>query len=156
MSDKGKGLFENTQHLLRMAVIFGIGVGIFLLMRLLLVPEGFGKYGHYRAPAITDNMAKPIAYAGRAACANCHPDVVEERKDSKHAIIGCEACHGALAKHATDPSKFKAVKPEAKTLCHVCHEANVARPKWFKQVNSVEHSGGDACDGCHMPHSPDM
>ncbi len=156
MSDEEKGLFRNTQHLVRMAGIFAVGVVGFLTMRMLLVPEGFGKYGHYRAPAITDNMAKPVNYAGRAACTGCHADVVEARKASKHIVIGCEACHGALGKHASDPAKFKAVKPQAKILCPVCHEINVARPKSFKQVDSAEHSGGDACDSCHMPHSPDV
>lgn len=156
MSDDEKGLFRNIQHMVRMAGIFAVGILIFLAMRMLLVPEGFGKYGHYRAPAIGENAAKPVSYAGRAACEECHADIVQERKASKHAIIGCEACHGPLAKHAADPTKSKAVKPKASQLCPVCHEVNVARPKWFKQVNSVEHSGGDPCDSCHAPHSPEL
>ncbi|MFA6956045.1 MAG: hypothetical protein WC538_09260 [Thermoanaerobaculia bacterium] len=156
MSDDDKGLFRNTQHLLRMAGIFAIGILIFVVMRVLFVPAGFGRLGHYRAPAITDNMAKPISYAGRDACGACHGDIVAARAASKHAIIGCEACHGPLAKHAADPRKTKAVKPKAAALCPVCHEINVARPKFIKQVNSAEHSGGDACDSCHQPHTPDV
>ena len=156
MSDDEKGLFRNTRHLLRMAGIFGIGIAAFLVLRMLFVPEGFGRYGHYRAPAIADGMAKPVVYAGRAACSGCHAEVVAARQASKHAAIGCEACHGALAKHAAEPSKFKAVKPQAAQLCVVCHEANVARPKWFKQVDSAEHSGGDACDTCHASHAPEL
>ncbi|MBI2212532.1 MAG: hypothetical protein HYU52_02710 [Acidobacteria bacterium] len=156
MSDDDKGLFQNTRHLVRMAGIFAAGIVAFVGMRMLLVPEGFGRYGHYRAPAIGDNMKKPISYAGRDACAECHADVVEARKASKHVGIGCEACHGALALHTSDPAKSKAVKPKAAQLCPACHEQNVARPKWFKQVNGAEHSGGEACDSCHAPHAPEL
>ena len=156
MSEESKGPFQNTQHLLRMAGIFAVGILLFVVARALLVPEGFGKYGHYRAPAIDDNAAKPLSFAGRAACAECHADIVEARAASKHARIGCEACHGALSKHAADPTKAKATKPVAKTLCPVCHELNVARPKTIKQVNSAEHSGGEACDSCHAPHAPEL
>lgn len=156
MSDEEKSPLRNTQHLLRMAGIFAIGVVIFLVARALLVPEGFGKYGHYRAPAIAENMTKPVSFAGRAACTNCHADVVEARAASRHARIGCEACHGALSRHASDPDKFKAVKPVAKSLCPVCHELNVARPKTIKQVNGAEHSGGEACDSCHAAHAPEL
>ena len=38
----------------------------------LLVPSDFGVYGFYRAGALNDVKARPIAYAGRAACEECH------------------------------------------------------------------------------------
>jgi hypothetical protein len=32
-------------------------------MRAALVPDGFGKYGHYRAGAIVDARSRPLKYA---------------------------------------------------------------------------------------------
>jgi len=65
-----------------------------------MMPKDFGQYGHYRPGALADNAAMPISFAGRAACEECHADVVEGRAGHKHEHVGCEACHGALAAHA--------------------------------------------------------
>jgi hypothetical protein len=35
-------LFENKEHLVRMAALFAAGLVVFLVMQALLVPEGFG------------------------------------------------------------------------------------------------------------------
>ncbi len=154
--DDGASLFKDKEHLLRMAGIFGVGIGIFLLLQFFLVPKTFGIYGHYRAAAIGENAAKPILFGGHQSCAKCHQAVLDAQKDSKHATVHCEACHGPLAKHAADPAANKAPKVVAKQLCPVCHEANVAKPKGFPQQNTEEHSGGEACDTCHAPHAPKM
>ena len=101
-------------------------------------------------------MARPIAFAGREACESCHPDVVDERKGSRHATIACEACHGALAKHADDPAASSRYGRTRGTLCLVCHHEDVAKPKTFKQVNPQEHMGAAPCISCHKPHHPEM
>lgn len=156
MSKRKRDLFQDKEHLVRMAGIFAAGIALFLGLQFVLVPDTFGLYGHYRASAIGEETRKPRVYAGRAACGTCHGAQAGALKDGKHATLGCEACHGPLMKHAVDPRGSKAARPAAATLCPVCHERNVARPQWHKQVDSREHSGGESCNTCHQPHAPQM
>jgi len=149
-------LFGHREHLVRVAALFVAGVLAFLVLQALLVPKGFGLYGHYRAGALEENRARPVAHAGRAACVECHAEVPEAAKGGAHAAIRCEACHGALASHAADPMAQKAVRPDSKLLCARCHAANVARPAGFPQVDTAEHAGGEACTSCHVAHKPGL
>jgi hypothetical protein len=147
-------LFGHREHLVRMAGLFGVGVLTFLVLQALLVPEGFGVYGHYRAGALEDNRARPAVFAGRAACVECHADVPEAMAGGKHARVNCEACHGPLGEHARDPAERKAARPDGRLLCARCHAANVARPARFPQVEIAEHAGKEACVSCHKAHDP--
>ena len=150
--------FKDREHLVRMAVLFLAALGVFFVVRAFMVPKGFGVYGHFRSGALQDNASRPLAYAGRQACADCHDDVIQKRKGSKHEQIGCEACHGALRAHATadDPSAHKPALPDGKTICLTCHLENVAKPKTFPQVNPKEHGDGGPCISCHKPHHPEI
>lgn len=147
-------LFRHKGHLLRVAALFAAGLGAFFVLRAVLVPEGFGVYGHYRAGAIEANRARPISFAGRAVCLECHSDVPEAMKGGKHEGVHCEACHGALAAHAGDPTEKKAVRPDSRVLCARCHSALVARPAGFPQVEVEDHMGEEACTACHLAHEP--
>jgi uncharacterized CHY-type Zn-finger protein len=146
--------FKDAGHLLRLAAVFLVGVVVFLVARGLLVPRSFGQYGHYRGNAIAEIAAHPAVFAGHQTCETCHSDVLEVKQKGRHARVNCEACHGALAKHAEDPGSVKPEKLQAAVLCARCHQANIAKPKQFPQVVPAEHSGGAACDMCHQPHSP--
>ncbi len=148
--------FKDVEHFVRAAILFGVGIVLFLILRAAMIPKDFGQYGHYRPGALADNAAMPISFAGRAACEECHADVVEGRAGHRHEHVGCEACHGALAAHAADPSGSQPELPDAKTLCRSCHERNVARPAAFPQVDGDEHSGGEVCTSCHQPHHPEV
>jgi hypothetical protein len=152
------GRFRDSRHLVRAAALFVAGILAFLVARAVLVPRDFGTLGHFREGALRDNRDRSLAFAGRAACGECHSDIVEARKGSKHAGIGCEACHGAQAAHAgaADPSATKPALPDGKTICLVCHLTNVAKPKAFPQVDPKDHGDGRACDGCHKPHHPEL
>ncbi len=145
---------KDAEHLIRMAVVFGVGLLVFFTARAVFVPKGFGELGHYRAAAITDNAARPLVYAGRETCEVCHADVAESRKDSRHAVIACEACHGALAKHADDPGALKPTRPDGRTLCLTCHRSEAAKPEKFPQVVPDQHAGNQPCNSCHHPHHP--
>lgn len=144
---------KGAEHLIRIAGVFLLGTLTLLGIRAYLVPKSFGQYGHYRADSIGDVAALPIKHAGHQACEACHGDVLEVKIKGKHAGVNCEACHGPLAKHAEDPS-IVPVKPDPKILCAQCHEKSAAKPKWFPQVVTAEHSNGLACDVCHTPHDP--
>jgi Cytochrome c554 and c-prime len=145
--------FKDAEHLLRLALVFAIGVGVFIALRALLVPRSFGAYGHYRGDAISETAAQPVNFAGHQACEACHTDVAGVKNTGKHAHVNCEACHGALAKHADDPS-VQPAKLDTAVLCVRCHGLNGARPTNFPQIVAVEHSAGLTCETCHQPHSP--
>jgi hypothetical protein len=149
-----KELFKDKEHLVRVAVLMVVGVIGFLVLRGVLIPADYGELGHYRASALDDNSSVPLHFAGRAVCETCHDDVAAERAGGAHQRVGCEACHGALFVHAEDPDALVPELPSVTPLCVSCHTARVAKPDWFPQVEPDAHSGGEACDECHMPHSP--
>ncbi len=145
---------RNTEHLSRVVLLLAIGVIAFLLVRRAIVPVEFGKMGHYRPGALDDIRARPVKFAGRQACEACHSDQVEAKSKGKHVNLGCEACHGPLAKHVEDPGSVIPQLPDTAVLCARCHEANSAKPKGFPQVITAEHSAGLPCNTCHKPHNP--
>jgi hypothetical protein len=148
------GPFGHGEHLVRVAGLFVGGLLLFLLLRAALVPADFGVYGHYRAGALADSRALPLVHAGRAACAACHAERVSELGKGKHRGVGCESCHGPLARHAADAKVHKAERPDGRGLCLTCHRVNVARPVSFPQVDPREHAAEGACTDCHGPHDP--
>ena len=147
-------LFEDREHLIRMVLLFVAVLVVFVIVRGVLLPEGFGVYGHFRAGAVDDNRVRPLAFAGAAACAECHEEAVGVRAGGRHAAVNCEACHGALARHAEAPDALKPARPEPKSLCLSCHQDNVAKPAAFPQVDPADHGEGEACNACHQPHNP--
>jgi hypothetical protein len=149
-------LFKDIEHLVRLAAVMAIALVAFVILRTAVVPRSFGQYGHYRGAAIAEIAARPIVHAGHETCEACHTDVLDKKKTGKHVGIACEACHGALAAHADDPSSVTPPKLDTGVLCARCHEANSAKPKWFPQVATAEHSAGLPCDTCHQPHAPKM
>jgi hypothetical protein len=150
-----RALFKDYEHLARVAALFGGGVLLFLVVQQLMVPKGFGLYGHYRAGALDDNRAPGLVFAGQAACADCHSDQLAIRNAGKHAGVACEACHGALARHAGDPQN-KPDRPHGRETCLTCHTKNLAKPGSFPQVEPSEHSESGLCTECHPAHKPEM
>jgi hypothetical protein len=147
-------VFGHAEHLFRVAGLFVVGLLAFSLLRAAAVPPGFGRFGHYRPGALDDARARPLAFAGRAACVECHVDAADAAKGGAHAAVHCEACHGALAAHAADPTTHPAKKPDPKLLCVRCHQTNVARPAHFPQIDRAEHAGDESCTTCHVAHHP--
>lgn len=145
---------KDSEHLFRLAFVFVAGFVLMLAVRSFFIPHSFGKYGHYRGDAIAEAAAKPISYAGHQTCETCHAEVLDVKKNGRHARVSCEVCHGPLANHADDPGSIKPEKLDTAVLCVRCHEANSAKPKGFPQVASQDHSTGLPCDTCHQPHSP--
>ena len=149
------GRFKDQEHLLRVVGLFLAALLVFFVLQVLMVPEGFGVYGHFRTGALDDNRARPVAFAGGETCAACHDEVVQVRQRGKHAKVNCEACHGPQARHAEadDPSAHKPERP-GPSLCPACHTANLAKPASFPQVVPKEHAGGTSCLECHPAHDP--
>ena len=151
-------LLRDTGHLIRPAIVLLAGLGLFLVIRSAIVPTAFGKYGHYRPGALDAIRQRPFAYAGQDQCAMCHDDQVKARAAGKHARVACEACHGPQAQHTSseDPGAHRPQLPDTAILCRRCHEKDAAKPAWFPQVATAEHSGGLACNNCHQPHNPHL
>jgi uncharacterized CHY-type Zn-finger protein len=147
--------FKEAGHLFRFAGLFVLAFLVFLVVRHYVVPKSFGQYGHYRGAAIGEMAVHPVKFAGHETCESCHTDILDAKKNGKHAHVNCEACHGALANHADDPS-IKPVLPDTAVLCARCHTASAAKPKGFPQVVPADHSNGLPCETCHNPHSPAM
>jgi hypothetical protein len=146
--------FRDYEHVVRVLVLFLAGVGAFLAVRSWLVPHDFGVYGHYRGGALEENRTRPISFAGRGACAECHDDVVASRKGSRHERIACEACHGALASHASGDDAAKPSRPDPRISCIRCHDARAGKPAAFPQVDVKDHAPEGPCTECHQPHHP--
>jgi hypothetical protein len=149
----GMPLFKDKEHLLRVAGLFVVGIAAFLLLQQLLVPKGFGEFGHFRTGALDDNRAVPAKFAGQATCVECHTDEAAARTAGKHAHVHCEACHGALGRHAADPEALKPTRPDPRTLCVTCHMVNEAKPAGFPQIDPKDHPEG-VCTECHLAHNP--
>ncbi|MFZ0743637.1 MAG: multiheme c-type cytochrome [Terracidiphilus sp.] len=147
-------IFKDAGHLFRFAGVFVLLFVAFLVIRHFIVPKSFGEYGHYRGAAISEIAALPVHFAGHQTCETCHADVMDVKKNGKHAHVNCEACHGALAKHADDPASVTPPKLDTVVLCVRCHAASAAKPKGFPQVEAADHSNGLPCETCHQPHSP--
>jgi hypothetical protein len=149
-------LFRDSGHLIRPAAVILVGLALFIVVRGAVIPKNFGQYGHYRPGALDLVKERPMAFAGQQQCVICHDEQATVRSTGKHAHVACEACHGALAKHAEDPGSVIPKLPEVATLCVRCHEKDSAKPAAFPQVASAEHSGGMVCNTCHKPHSPKL
>jgi hypothetical protein len=148
-------VFKDAGHLFRFAGLFVLAFLIFLVVRHYVVPKSFGQYGHYRGAAMGEIAAHPVKFAGHETCETCHSDEAAKKSSGKHAHVNCEACHGALASHADDPS-IMPVLPDTAVLCARCHTASAAKPKGFPQVDPASHYPGTPCNTCHQPHSPGM
>jgi ABC-type nickel/cobalt efflux system permease component RcnA len=149
-------LFTDSGHLVRPAVVLLAALGIFLIVRAIIIPKAFGQYGHYRPAALLEARQRPISYAGQDQCVMCHDDQAKTRAAGKHAHVACEACHGPLAGHANDPAAHVPKLPDVANLCRRCHEKDAAKPEAFPQVVTAEHSGGMLCNSCHQPHNPHL
>ena len=139
----------------RLLPLFAIFIALFLLIRYFLIPDSFGKYGHYRANSIWENAAYPLFYAGAASCADCHDDVAAAIDTDLHRHIRCETCHGPGIGHVNYPDSIPVARPAGRDFCGLCHAKNPARnSQVVKQVDLTEHNPAYECIDCHNPHLP--
>lgn len=79
----------------RLVIAFAIFISLILVARHFLVPDTFGKYGHYRAASLIDNAKPEIHYAGQQACFDCHQDI-EDLKAKASELIGNSSCQAGI------------------------------------------------------------
>jgi len=154
---------EHSKHIFRIFILLAVVIVGAFVGRILMVPESFGRYGHYRADSVAENAVLEVRHGGNEVCGECHDDVKEAHDGGPHLAIPCEDCHDALVSHVRDGEKI-ADMPRTKSvtrLCARCHRELIARPADFPQVNieaHVEEMGAEisdeVCFECHSPHDP--
>ena len=148
-------------HFQRLILVLLAAVGGFLLVRNALVPESFGRDGHYRATAVDDIVARESRYKGNATCTECHEDDANTLKEEKHQGVPCETCHGPARGHLTNAdSRVRLQVDKSRHACLNCHEKISGRPSKFGQIDVEEHQKKQEFDGaylcleCHDAHNP--
>jgi hypothetical protein len=147
-------IWKVPDQVIRLAILFAVGLAVLLVVRQRLIPESFGELGHYRAEALTVATELPIHYAGLHACAECHDDIAEYKAASYHRSLTCEGCHGPSADHVVDPGEFLPRIPQGRATCLRCHAYRPSRPTGFPQVIENLHNPMEPCMSCHDPHDP--
>lgn len=159
---------KDIKHLIRAFTLAILAVIIFTVVRNLVVPKSFGKYGHYRADAVAEEMAKQPLYQGADVYKKCYGDIYDKWADGKHKVVNCENCHEPGNIPITSPKSQWGTKTitinREQSLCLRCHLSLPARPGTLSaipqpQVNLEEHMKGKgkiACFKCHNPHYPDL
>lgn len=142
-------------QLKRLGLAFVIFIGVFLIVRHLLVPETFGQYGFYRGASLDEIAQLPVHFAGQKMCIECHQDIDELIQQDVHSTVSCETCHGPGQKHSENGDTTLLEKPVSRESCGICHSKNTARKKEAVfQVDLKEHNSGRRCIECHNPHQP--
>ena len=138
-------------QILRLVLLTLAIVGSYLVARAFLTPATFNQYGWYRGAALEEIAARTPVFAGKKSCDECHSDILHQLTADAHKTLSCEACHGVSREHTDNPD----ILPVKATGSHCirCHEANVARPAWLKQIVVKDHYG-PKCTECHVPHQP--
>jgi len=145
-------------------IVFGI-IGTILVARSIVMPDSWGKYGHYRADYIDEEASRAIKYGQNDSCMSCHEEVVELKNEGKHKRLSCEMCHSPLSEHVKDGKKFAdmhvAKDDDLDKTCLRCHQTNViGRPKDFPTIDKKEHlkskrvRADHHCNQCHTVHHP--
>lgn len=140
-------------QLKRLIPLFIIFIGLFLIVRYLLIPDSFGQFGHYRGDSLIDNASKEIVFATKESCFECHDDIQEKLENDMHAELSCLTCHGPGQAHVNDPFEGKITKESGREFCGRCHHINAARSiDVVYQVDIKTHNAEMNCIECHNPH----
>ena len=132
----------------RISIVFGCLVFAFAGVRTLIVPDSFGKTGHFRQAALGAIAAHPPKFEGKQPCIDCHANNTPHTDKG----VSCETCHGPGAAHSKDFDSSKLVVDKTRNACGRCHAMNTARRSTFPQVDMAEHHGSQRCVECHNIH----
>ncbi|MCA9081327.1 MAG: hypothetical protein KDA58_12260 [Planctomycetaceae bacterium] len=168
-------LWRDARHLFILGIILA-GVGYAgIQVRQMMLPEGFGTEGPYRAAAIDEIKARPSLLVADTTCLECHTDVKDEREGTLHEAVACMHCHGFGREHvelaraaAEDPSKeipaaqewdgdfftkIDLFTTEDRRTCLACHEQAIGMPADFKKIDVAFHLEDM---GAEEPKSPNV
>jgi len=141
------------EQISRLAIVIAVIVVIAGVTRFVLLPRSLVSNDVQRATAVEREIARPVKFAGSAACQDCHEDVAVKKGKSFHKNLSCEGCHGPATKHLENP-EAKPPAPRDRKFCPVCHAYDASRPTGFPQINPTAHNPLKPCITCHNPHDP--
>lgn len=136
-------------------------VCVILLARALIVPADFGiyergyMYGWHRKSNEAEWKAVRVKYKTARACAECHKDKYNDIRESAHATISCENCHGPNYDHPQDPLGMTIDR--TRSLCIRCHSYlpyQGALRGSIPGIDPEKHYPSAGCVMCHIPHNP--
>ncbi len=141
-----------------------------IVIKTALIPDSFGKYGHYRGNWLDEATQYPTVNQGKFVCQECHAEIFQTHEKDVHVSVQCENCHGPGKKHVDFHKKIGGdlTKEQAKMnilkdnqTCLYCHRQLKARPKFFPQIDPGVHfeflkvkDKNTTCFSCHSPHEP--
>jgi hypothetical protein len=125
-----------------------------LAVRFVMIPRSYFSTRLHQASTVEREIARPVSFAGVAACRECHFEEYDRKTKGYHRNLACETCHGPSARHAEDPMAVKPYAPRDRTFCPVCHGYDPSRPTGFPQINPAAHNPLAPCISCHNPHDP--
>jgi ribosomal protein L37AE/L43A len=139
----------------RHVLLLAFFIIVFIVIRAALVPDSFGKYGHYRGDALAENEARVPRYSGKDSCSDCHSKIVDQLASDIHANLACETCHGPGDAHVHKARTIHMPVVGTRNFCGLCHTKNMARKKErVPQLLMAEHYPEKNCIDCHNPHQP--
>lgn len=148
-------------HVLRPLFVALVIVGVILLARTVIVPKDFGvfergyMYGWHRKSNENEWKNVRVKYKTSKVCTECHKDKHDDIKDSAHASIGCENCHGPNYDHPKDPIGLAIDR--SRDLCIRCHARlpyKASDRGEIRGINPDTHYPSAQCVMCHIPHNP--
>lgn len=140
-------------HILRLLLLMACFLVAAIVAAILLTPESFYEFGHYRGDSVTEIAADTPLFQGPDYCEACHEERHADWSAGIHNVVKCEVCHGAAGDHPLEREKLP-IPADSVRLCSLCHEQMPARPAAQPQVIVSEHAGEEQCVTCHDPHSP--
>lgn len=143
---------KEVRHLARAGILLALIVAGVFVARQVTKPDSFGQYGNYRGANVAEWASEELVFGNTAQCAACHSSNLSQWSQSKHASVSCENCHGPGVAHIEKAALM--LVDRSSSLCLVCHETLLSRPRDFPQVNGAQHSAGLLCIACHNPHNP--
>lgn len=151
-------------------VVTAVGILVFagagLVVKQFLIPDSFGRYGHFRADAIDEAAALPVRHGTNQSCFKCHPYEAGIHKAGLHRTISCEFCHGTYGDHVAGNRKIGTLPvkkdQDITYLCLRCHNTEIkARAEAvIKTVAMPAHLADQkvkvthTCNQCHHVHAP--
>ncbi len=132
-----------------------------VVVRFFIVPADFGvhergyMYGWHRKSNELEWASLPVKYRTEKVCIDCHRDKYADIKDSPHANISCENCHGPNYDHPKNPKALEINR--SRSLCLRCHAKLLYKGTLrgsMKGVNPESHYPQAECMMCHYPHNP--
>jgi nitrate/TMAO reductase-like tetraheme cytochrome c subunit len=148
-------------HVWRPLFVVLLIVGGILLTRAFLVPADFGiqergyMYGWHRKSNEVEWNNFRVKYKTAKVCRECHKDKYDLIKQSPHAAISCENCHGPAYDHPNDPAGLTIDR--SRGLCIRCHSSlpykNTLRGS-IPGIDPEKHYPSAECVMCHIPHNP--